>query len=71
MNAAAAAESLDHSGLKDIYRTMVRIAEADAAIQRGLSAGEIQFQYYPCGGPTTTCARRIAAFTTSSRKARR
>ena len=31
MNAAVAAEALDHSGLKDIYRVMVRIAEADAA----------------------------------------
>jgi pyruvate/2-oxoglutarate/acetoin dehydrogenase E1 component/TPP-dependent pyruvate/acetoin dehydrogenase alpha subunit len=33
-----------------IYELMVRIAEADKAIQRGLSAGELQFQYYPCGG---------------------
>ncbi len=32
------------------YKTMVRIAEADKAIQRGLSAGELQFQYYPAGG---------------------
>jgi 2-oxoisovalerate dehydrogenase E1 component len=56
MNAAVAAEALDHSGLKDIYRIMVRIAEADAAIQRGLSAGEIQFQYYPCGGQEAIAA---------------
>ncbi|HSN72254.1 MAG TPA: thiamine pyrophosphate-dependent dehydrogenase E1 component subunit alpha, partial [Steroidobacteraceae bacterium] len=33
-----------------IYELMVRIAEADRAIQRGLAAGELQFQYYPCGG---------------------
>ncbi len=32
------------------YTTMVRINEADRAIQRGLSAGELQFQYYPAGG---------------------
>jgi DNA-binding IclR family transcriptional regulator len=29
-------------------RTMVRIAETDKAVTRGLSAGEIMFQYYPC-----------------------
>ncbi len=33
-----------------IYATMARIAEADKAIQRSLSAGELQFQYYPAGG---------------------
>jgi 2-oxoisovalerate dehydrogenase E1 component len=33
-----------------MYRTMARIAEADRAIQRSLSAGELQFQYYPAGG---------------------
>lgn len=33
-----------------LYRTMVRISAADKAIQRGLSAGELQFQYYPAGG---------------------
>jgi pyruvate/2-oxoglutarate/acetoin dehydrogenase E1 component/TPP-dependent pyruvate/acetoin dehydrogenase alpha subunit len=33
-----------------LYTTMVRINEADKAIQRGLSAGELQFQYYPAGG---------------------
>jgi pyruvate/2-oxoglutarate/acetoin dehydrogenase E1 component/TPP-dependent pyruvate/acetoin dehydrogenase alpha subunit len=32
------------------YRTMTRIAAADKAIQRGLGAGELQFQYYPAGG---------------------
>lgn len=34
----------------DIYRTMVRIAETDKRIQQGLAAGDLQFQYYPCGG---------------------
>jgi 2-oxoisovalerate dehydrogenase E1 component len=29
---------------------MTRIAEADRAVQRALSAGELQFQYYPAGG---------------------
>jgi len=36
--------------LRQIFTTMVRIHEADNAIQRGLSAGELQFQYYPAGG---------------------
>lgn len=34
----------------EIYRTMVRIAECDQRIQRGLAAGDLQFQYYPAGG---------------------
>ena len=33
-----------------LYTTMVRIQESDKAIQRALSAGELQFQYYPAGG---------------------
>lgn len=33
-----------------IFRTMVRIQACDKAIQRGLTAGALQFQYYPCGG---------------------
>lgn len=33
-----------------IYQTMVRIDACDKAIQRGLAAGALQFQYYPCGG---------------------
>ena len=40
----------DHELMLRIYTTMVRISEADKAIQRGLSAGELQFQYYPAGG---------------------
>ena len=32
------------------YTTMARISAADKAIQRGLAAGELQFQYYPAGG---------------------
>jgi 2-oxoisovalerate dehydrogenase E1 component len=46
--------------LKSLYRTMARIAAADAAIQRGLSAGEIQFQYYPCGGQEAIAATLAA-----------
>ena len=45
----------------DLYRTMVRVAAADDAIQRGLSAGEIQFQYYPCGGQEAIAAGLAAA----------
>ena len=33
-----------------IFQTMVRIQACDRAIQRGLAAGALQFQYYPCGG---------------------
>ncbi|QMW23086.1 alpha-ketoacid dehydrogenase subunit alpha/beta [Sandaracinobacteroides saxicola] len=33
-----------------IYRTMVRIHRTDQRIQQGLAAGDLQFQYYPCGG---------------------
>lgn len=33
-----------------IYRTMARIAATDLRIQQGLAAGNLQFQYYPCGG---------------------
>jgi pyruvate/2-oxoglutarate/acetoin dehydrogenase E1 component/TPP-dependent pyruvate/acetoin dehydrogenase alpha subunit len=33
-----------------LYTTMARISAADKAIQRGLSAGDLQFQYYPAGG---------------------
>lgn len=39
-----------------IYRTMVRIAECDQRIQRGLAAGDLQFQYYPAGGQEAIAA---------------
>jgi len=42
--------TLDSTTAVDIYRTMTRIAATDARIQQGLSAGDLQFQYYPCGG---------------------
>lgn len=45
----------------DLYRTMVRVAAADNAIKRGLSAGDIQFQYYPCGGQEAIAAGISAA----------
>jgi 2-oxoisovalerate dehydrogenase E1 component len=48
--ATAAALGPDRDLLIRLYTTMVRINESDKAIQRGLSAGEIQFQYYPAGG---------------------
>lgn len=43
-------KSFDGEIALDIYRTMVRIHECDTAIQRGLSSGALQLQYYPCGG---------------------
>jgi len=48
--AAALMPALAPSLKIQIFTTMVRIHEADKAIQRGLSAGELQFQYYPAGG---------------------
>ena len=33
-----------------IYRTMARIAAVDTRIQQSLTAGDLYFQYYPCGG---------------------
>lgn len=45
-----ATASFDADLATSIYRTMVRIQACDRAIQRGLAAGALQFQYYPCGG---------------------
>lgn len=42
--------TVDAQTAVDIYRTMARIAATDARIQQGLAAGDLQFQYYPCGG---------------------
>lgn len=51
MNATVSSAAASDSDLSlSLYRTMARISAADKAIQRGLSAGEIQFQYYPAGG---------------------
>ena len=50
MRPAEQIQPLATDTLKNIFRVMVRIAEMDAAVQRGLSAGEVQFQYYPSGG---------------------
>ena len=47
---------MDPAALKDMYRVMVDIAECNGAIERGLSAGELQFQYYPCGGQEAVAA---------------
>lgn len=41
---------MDRDTAVGIYRTMARIAATDARIVQGLSAGALQFQYYPCGG---------------------
>lgn len=48
--ATASVVNTDRELMLRLYTTMVRINEADKAIQRGLSAGELQFQYYPAGG---------------------
>jgi pyruvate/2-oxoglutarate/acetoin dehydrogenase E1 component/TPP-dependent pyruvate/acetoin dehydrogenase alpha subunit len=56
MNEQIVVENGNPNNLKAIFRMMVRIAAADAAIQRGLSAGELQFQYYPCGGQEAIAA---------------
>ena len=44
------AHVLDTATAVMIYRTMARIAVTDRRIQQGLAAGDLQFQYYPCGG---------------------
>jgi pyruvate/2-oxoglutarate/acetoin dehydrogenase E1 component/TPP-dependent pyruvate/acetoin dehydrogenase alpha subunit len=41
---------MDRDMAVGIYRTMARIAATDARIQQSLTAGELYFQYYPCGG---------------------
>ena len=56
MNQQTVVEHNAPETLQAIFQMMVRIAAADAAIQRGLSAGELQFQYYPCGGQEAIAA---------------
>jgi len=41
---------IEPATLKEIYRHMARIREVDKAIQRGLSAGQFQFSYWPMTG---------------------
>lgn len=48
--AAPRLESLDRDQALSLYRSMARITAADQSIQRALSAGELQFQYYPAAG---------------------
>jgi len=48
--------SLGREPAVGIYRTMARIAACDQRIQRGLAAGELQFQYYPAGGQEAIAA---------------
>lgn len=50
MTSNKASVQLDRELWVSIYTTMLRIHESDKAIQRALSAGELQFQYYPAGG---------------------
>jgi len=50
------AAAIDHDTAIALYRTMIRIAEADKRIQQGLAAGELQFQYYPAGGQEAIAA---------------
>jgi 2-oxoisovalerate dehydrogenase E1 component len=57
----SAANTRSAEFLIDLYRTMVRIAETDKAVTRGLSAGEIMFQYYPVGGQEAISAGVAAA----------
>jgi 2-oxoisovalerate dehydrogenase E1 component len=61
MSAAPTPTNIDAQTLTDMYRVMVDIAACDGAIQRGLSAGELQFQYYPCGGQEAIAAAVGAA----------
>ncbi len=48
--------SIGRSAAIGIYETMVRIAACDQGIQKGLAAGELQFQYYPAGGQEAIAA---------------
>ena len=55
------ATALTNEAMLALYRTMVRINESDKAVTRGLSAGEIMFQYYPVGGQEAISAGISAA----------
>ena len=61
MSTNPSSQSVTANSPLDLYRVMVRIAESDRAVQRGLSAGELQFQYYPCGGQEAISAGACAA----------
>jgi len=50
MPSATNSFTLDADTAIAIYRTMARIHATDRRIQQGLAAGDLQFQYYPCGG---------------------
>jgi len=43
-------QNLEPSILIEIFAMMTKIQECDQRIQHWLSAGKLQFQYYPCGG---------------------
>jgi 2-oxoisovalerate dehydrogenase E1 component len=47
---------MDQKQHLELYRVMFTIAETDRTIVRSLAAGELQFQYYPCGGQEAIAA---------------
>lgn len=58
---------MDRETAVGIYRTMARIAATDARIVQGLSAGALQFQYYPCGGQEAIPAAIAPLLTTQDK----
>jgi TPP-dependent pyruvate/acetoin dehydrogenase alpha subunit len=58
---------MDRETAVGIYRTMARIAATDARIVQGLSAGVLQFQYYPCGGQEAIPAAIAPLLTTEDK----
>jgi pyruvate/2-oxoglutarate/acetoin dehydrogenase E1 component/TPP-dependent pyruvate/acetoin dehydrogenase alpha subunit len=58
---------MDRETAVGIYRTMARIAATDARIVQGLSAGALQFQYYPCGGQEAIPAAIAPLLTTEDK----
>ena len=50
MNSQAVPNVLPQLVAVDIYKTMTRIDACNKHIEQLLSAGALQFQYYPCGG---------------------
>ncbi|MFZ4748111.1 MAG: alpha-ketoacid dehydrogenase subunit alpha/beta, partial [Sphingomonas sp.] len=58
---------MDRETAIGIYRTMARIAATDARIVQGLSAGALQFQYYPCGGQEAIPAAIAPLLTTEDK----
>ena len=57
--------SFDAATALDVFRTMTRIAGTDQRIQRGMAAGDLQFQYYPAGGQEAIAAAVAAVLAPS------